>query len=62
MSTRVNYQIQHLVRACFEEFLSVQEGRVHVRSPRFRLPTAKTPRTRADAFGAPGHSGLRLRR
>jgi hypothetical protein len=27
MSTRVNYQIQHLVRACFEEFLSVQEGR-----------------------------------
>jgi hypothetical protein len=27
MSTRVNYQIQHLVRACFEEFLSMQEGR-----------------------------------
>jgi hypothetical protein len=62
MSTRVNYQIQHLVRACFEEFLSVQEGRGHVRFPPFRPPTVRTPRTRADAFDAPGPSGLRLRR
>ncbi len=27
MSIRVNYQIRHLVKACFEEFLSVREGR-----------------------------------